>query len=92
MENTENFKTESPLSVTDWMIALFIRAIPLVGLVMLLIWGLGSNENTNKANWAKASLIWLAVRVVLAAIFWFVFVSAILSNSEAFEELKELFR
>ncbi|MDR9399209.1 hypothetical protein [Salibacter sp.] len=32
---------------------------------MLFVWGFGGNTNPNKANWAKAALIWLAIAIVL---------------------------
>lgn len=58
------------MSVSDWVITILIAAIPLVGFVMLFIWAFGSNENINKANWAKASLIWTAVVIVLSIFLW----------------------
>lgn len=53
------------VTLGDWLITLLIAAIPIVGLIMLFVWGFGSNTNVNKANWAKATLIWVAVIVVL---------------------------
>lgn len=49
------------VSAGDWFITMLISAIPVVGFVMLFVWAFGNGTNTNKANWAKASLIWLAV-------------------------------
>jgi len=53
------------VTLGDWLITLLIAAIPLVGFIMLFVWAFGSNTNVNKANWAKATLIWLAVIVSL---------------------------
>ena len=58
------------LTVKDWIITILITAIPLVGFIMLFVWAFGSNENPNKSNWAKASLIWLAVVMVLSFFLW----------------------
>lgn len=58
------------MSVKDWVITILISAIPLVGLVMLFLWAFGSNENVNKANWAKATLIWAAIAIVLTFLMW----------------------
>ena len=58
------------LTLKDWMITILITAIPLVGFIMLFVWAFGSNENPNKSNWAKASLIWLAVVMVLSFFLW----------------------
>ena len=58
------------LTVKDWIITILITSIPLVGFIMLFVWAFGSNENPNKANWAKASLIWVAIGMVLAFLLW----------------------
>ena len=58
------------LSTKDWVITLLISFIPLVGFIMLFVWAFGSSENPNKANWAKATLIWYAVGLALLALFW----------------------
>lgn len=57
-----------PMSVGDWFVTILITAIPLVGLIMLFVWGFSSGTNVNKANWAKASLIWYAVGIGIAII------------------------
>lgn len=58
------------MSVKDWVITILITAIPLVGFIMLFVWAFGSGGNVNKANWAKASLIWVAVGMVLMFFLW----------------------
>lgn len=58
------------LTVKDWIITILITAIPLVGFIMLFVWAFGSNENPNKSNWAKASLIWVAIGMVLMFFLW----------------------
>lgn len=68
-QTTENLNTpqnlQSPVSVGDWVITLLVASIPLVGFVMLFVWSFGGNANPNKANWAKAMLIWIAVITVI---------------------------
>jgi hypothetical protein len=59
------YRAQGVVTLGDWLITLLIAAIPIVGLIMLFVWGFGSNTNVNKANWAKAALIWVAVIVVL---------------------------
>jgi len=51
----------------DWMLSLFLAAIPLVGFILLLVWAFGSGTNPSKSNWAKATLLWevIAIAVVL---------------------------
>jgi hypothetical protein len=57
-----------PLSLGDWFITILITSIPLVGFIMLFVWGFSSGTNINKANWAKAMLIWYVIGFVLAGI------------------------
>lgn len=58
------------MSVKDWMITILVAAIPVVGLVMLFVWAFSSGENPTRSNWAKASLIWAAIGMVLVFFFW----------------------
>lgn len=69
-----------PMSVKDWIITLLIAAIPLVGFIMLFVWGFGSGTNQNKANWAKATLIWMAILIGLYIIVAMIFGAALLSG------------
>ncbi len=65
---------QSPImSIGEWIITLIVTAIPIVGLVMLFVWGFGSTTNPTKANFAKASLIFAAAAIVL----WFLLFGAI---------------
>ena len=59
-----------PMSVGDWIITSIILTIPIVGFVMLFIWGFGSNTQPSKANWAKASLIMIGISIVIALLFF----------------------
>ena len=79
----ENQNNPTPvMKVSDWFITVFISAIPLVGLIMLFVWGFGSDTNQSKANWAKAMLLWYAVLIVLYALIALLFGAAILSNMD----------
>jgi len=57
---------ETPVSVGDWMITLLLTAIPIVGLIMLLVWAFGGGGSVSKSNWAKAVLLWAVIGVA----FW----------------------
>ena len=80
--------TAAPVQSTkDWVITLLISFIPVVGFVMLFVWAFGANENPNKANWAKAMLIWYAIGCVLVFLLWstvIAFVVALGSNDAGF--------
>ena len=57
---------KQPMSVGEWFITILITAIPLVGFIMLFVWAFSSNTNVNKANWAKATLLWMVVGLLIA--------------------------
>ena len=59
----------NPISVGEWVITTIILAIPIVGFIMLFVWGFGSNAQPSKANWAKATLIMIGIIIVLSFIF-----------------------
>ena len=59
----------TPISVGEWVITIIIIAIPIVGFIMLFVWGFGSNTQPSKANWAKASLIMIGISIVLSFLF-----------------------
>ena len=60
----------TPISVGEWVITIIIIAIPIVGFIMLFIWGFGSNTQPSKANWAKAALIMIGISIVLSFLFF----------------------
>ena len=60
----------TPMSIGDWIITSIILAIPIVGFVMLFVWGFGSNTQPSKANWAKASLIMIGISIVIGLLFF----------------------
>lgn len=81
MDLSQNYR---PLSLKDWMITLLITFIPVVNFIMYLVWAFGSDTHPSKKTWARASLIWLAVSLLLGgmivAIFGLALFTAGLSN------------
>jgi hypothetical protein len=69
------------VSLGEWMVTMLITAIPLVNIIMLFVWGFGSNTNPSKANWAKAALIWMVIAVVL---YFLVFATMLSTLGERF--------
>ena len=59
----------NPISVGEWVITTIILAIPIIGFIMLFVWGFGSNTRPSKANWAKATLIMIGISIVLSFLF-----------------------
>ena len=64
------------ISVGEWMVTLLILFIPIVNIIMLFIWGFGGGVNKMKANYCKASLIWVAIGLIL----WFAVSSSIVGG------------
>lgn len=71
--------SEPPVSFEEWMLTILVMAIPIVGFVMLFVWAFGSNTNTSKSNWAKATLVWMLIGILLAAMLFMTFAGAIAS-------------
>lgn len=73
-------RNDNPLSVKDWVITLILTAIPLVGLIMLLIWTFDDNSNINKKNFAKASLIVMLIMIVISIFFYITIFAAFIGT------------
>lgn len=54
-----------PVSTGDWIITILITAIPIIGFIMLFVWAFGGGSNPSKANWAKATIIWFLIVIIL---------------------------
>lgn len=67
------------MSIKDWFITLLITAIPLVGLIMLIVWALGDDSNINRRNYAKASLLWIIIMFVIAFILYITIFATIIA-------------
>jgi|ETN02SMinimDraft_4_1059925.scaffolds.fasta_scaffold42860_2 hypothetical protein len=59
-----------PMSIENWIVTYLIMIIPIVNIVMLFVWGFGDNTQPSKANWAKATLIWFSIFIVLYLVFF----------------------
>ena len=64
------------VSVGSWLVVYVIMCIPLVNLIMLLVWAFGSGAPASQANWAKATLLWGVIFIVL----WFALIGGMLAS------------
>lgn len=55
----------------DWILVLILNAIPIVGLIMMLIWSFSSSDNMTRKNFARANLIMALAYVVIVIIAYF---------------------
>jgi succinate dehydrogenase/fumarate reductase cytochrome b subunit len=67
----------SEVSFGEWFLTIFLTAIPLVGIVLLFVWAFGATTNPSKANWAKASLAWAAIVIVLYLLIFVVIIGIV---------------
>ena len=81
------FQQQQAQEVTlgDWMITILLSAIPIVNIIMLFVWAFGSNTNPSKANWAKATLIWMLIGIVLFVLFMVIVGTAIFHGMQSIE-------
>lgn len=61
------------MSIGQWIGTFLLTAIPLVGFILIILWAVGDGTNPNKKNWARASLILMAIFLVLGILFFVLF-------------------
>jgi len=79
-----NVQSNETVSIGDWVLTIFVQCIPVVGLIMMFIWGFGGDAKKSKSNYCKAALIWMAISTVLIVLL------IIAIGSVALEIMKEL--
>jgi len=72
--NSNDNKTKV-ISTGDWLITKFLMQIPILNLILLLFWSFQKDQNYNKANWAKATLIVYVLRISFFIIICSIFLS-----------------
>lgn len=68
------------VSVSDWLISIFVASIPLIGIIMLFVWAFSNEVPETKANWAKAMLLLALIFIMLGVIFTVIFGSLFFWN------------
>ena len=61
--------SEGAESVGSWMLTILLSGIPVFGVIYMLMLAFGSGSSASKRNWAKATLIWAVIAVVLSVLF-----------------------
>lgn len=82
----EEVKPEE-MSIGKWLLTFLLCIIPIVNLVMLIVWAVGSNPKDKiRKNWARAQLIWMAIMIVISIILSIALgsvIAVLLSNLES---------
>ena len=63
-----NLPPQDQESLGSWVLVTFIMFIPLVNLIYMLVLAFGSGTSIAKRNFARASLIWMAVGIALSIV------------------------
>ncbi|MFA9398939.1 MAG: hypothetical protein ACERKV_11845 [Clostridiaceae bacterium] len=80
-QNTQQVQTNNGGVVTlgDWLLTILLSLIPIVNIVMLFVWSFSGSTPKSKSNWAKATLIFVAIGIVLNILFGAAILSALSS-------------
>ena len=71
-QSYSNTQQWPPMKIGDWAIVWLISLIPIVNLVMMFVWGFGSDVNPSKKAYFQWQLIIAAVGIVLSIILFVV--------------------
>ena len=61
----DEFSEYTDDSVGSWMLTLFVCGIPVIGVIYLLVLAFGSSATPSKRNFARATLIWALIALVV---------------------------
>ena len=69
-DGKNDFFDNSVMSLRQWLAVMSVMIIPVVNVVMIFCWAFAEKEltNSNKVNWARASVILLTAFVVVIAL------------------------
>jgi len=63
-------------SLVSWVLVVFILFIPVVNVIYLLVLAFGATTSIAKRNFARASLIWMAIGLVVSIVLGILVASA----------------
>ena len=58
-------KTAEPMRIKNWIPVFLLSAIPVVNIIMLFVWSFSPKTNQSKQSFARLSLIFWAIGIVL---------------------------
>ena len=56
------------VSVGDWFLTMIVLSLPVIGFIMMFVWGFGKNTKPSKANYCKLALILFIIFTILGII------------------------
>ena len=63
-------RTAAQVTTAQFIPAILLSGIPIVGFILLLVWALSKKTNPNKRNWARAQLVFLVLLLIVMAVFY----------------------
>ena len=67
--NDINNTQYQPMTIGQWILTFIVSAIPLVGIIMMIVWAASGSTNPSKKTWAQAYLILAGIALVLWILF-----------------------
>ena len=61
-----------PISIGNWILTFILLAIPLVNLIMLIVWAVGSSTHPSKKTFAQAYFVLLGIVICVAVALAFI--------------------
>lgn len=87
---TESDAGEKPITFLNWLGSYGLLLIPFVGwlvyLVMLFVWSFGNNTPASKKSWAKATLVFTAISIVVVIVL-FIFYMVSFMKTPMFQDM-----
>ncbi|MBW2962856.1 hypothetical protein [Mesonia aestuariivivens] len=73
MEDFSIQNSSNHIKPGKWALYIFVSGLPLIGLIMLLVWGFSSDTNKTRQNWAKGMLLLYVIMIILTIAFFSLF-------------------
>ncbi len=64
---------QNQITPLKWALYIFVGSLPLIGLIMLIVWGFGGDVNRTRGNWAKGMLILYAIFIAFYILIFIIF-------------------
>jgi hypothetical protein len=56
---------ENDVSISEWIVTLLLMCVPIVNIILLFVWAFDNSAKPSKSNWAKATLIFVAISIIV---------------------------
>ncbi len=73
----QNIVQNQEMTVGQWVLTIFLSGLPLIGTILLFVWGFSYDTPPAKKNYSCAMLIFQGISIVLSIFFTPIFVIAI---------------